>query len=148
MKLRTILAGLLVAAAIFSCVGVTAAAKTTSSADIITPQYLFDYNAWNDLYITGTRAEYSAGCDEVAGITKIQIDQTLEKFWGLFIWTQFGNTQTKYFAYNGRDKIIEYECFMNYLEVGTYRVRTDFTVTTDSGKIEKFTIYSKEAKVV
>lgn len=148
MKLRKILACLLAAAAIISCAGVTAAAKTTSSANVVAPQYLFDYNAWNDLYITGNYAEYTGGCIEVAGISKIQIDHTVEKFWGLFIWTQFGAKKTKYFTYNGRDKQIEFECFMPNLEVGTYRVRTDFTVTTDSGQIEKFTIYSLEAKVV
>lgn len=148
MKLRKILASLLVAAALFSCVGVTATANTTSNTDMVAPQYLFDYNAWNELYITGTHADYTGGCIEVAGISKIQIDHTLEKFWGLFIWTQFGDTKTKYFTYNGRDKQIEFECFMNYLEVGTYRVRTDFTVTTDNGQVEKFTIYSNEAKVV
>ena len=156
MKLKKILAALLLVAMVFSCVGVTACAETTAETapnsaisvnDAVAPQYLYDYNEWIRLDITGTYAEYSAGCFAGTGIEKIQIGLTLEKFWGLFIWTRKVDTINKTFYCSSSNQSISYDLAKSGLDTGTYRSVADFTVTLKDGRVEKFTRYSAEVKV-
>ena len=155
MKLKKILAALLLVAMVFSCVGVTACAETTAETDpnsaisvndAVAPLLLYDYNEWIDLRISGTYADYSAGCYAGTGIEKIQIGLTLEKFWGLFIWTRKVDTINKTF-YCNNSKSIRFDLAKSGLDTGTYRSVADFTVTLKDGRVEKFTRYSAEVKV-
>lgn len=80
-------------------------------------------------------------------IEKIQIGLTLEKFWGLFIWTRKVDTINKTFYCSGSNQSISYDLAKSGLDTGTYRSVADFTVTLKDGRVEKFTRYSAEVKV-
>jgi len=156
MKLKKVLAALLLVAMVFSCVGVTAAAETTAETaqnvsisvnDNVAPQLIYDYGEWISLDITGNYAEYSAGCYAESSVEKIQIGLTLEKFWGLFIWTRKVDTLNKTFYCSGGGQPIRYDLAKSGLDAGTYRSVADFTVTFKDGRVEKFTRYSGEVKV-
>lgn len=72
----------------------------------------------------------------------VRIDQTLEKFSFLWFWDSLGTWNLTTYdssASNANAK--------NGLTSGTYRVKSDFTVTYKNGQKETVTVYSSEKKV-
>lgn len=83
---------------------------------------------------------YQSTDDECASITVVQ---TLEKHsWWVF-WDTVGDECTKT-VYTGNLSFTNYK---DNLESGTYRVKTEFSVTLKNGKSETVTVYSDEKEV-
>lgn len=89
----------------------------------------------------------TAHCKSIAkgtGAVSITVTQTLEKYWGLWIWEDVdGATWTE--TVN-----ISSACLYNTksdLKSGKYRVKSTFVLTDENGKSETITIYSSEERV-
>lgn len=107
----------------------------------ISPYYSIAYNAESNLDITGTTAYCSSQANSDSAVS-ITVEQTLQKFWGLWIWDDVaGWTTTK----SGRS--ICADKTKSGLSSGTYRLKSVFTLTTSSGKTETITIYSDEKTI-
>lgn len=76
--------------------------------------------------------------------TSITVTQTLQKHWGLWIWTDVKDA--KWTRQVDRNSIC-LSTSKSGLEGGTYRVKSVFTLTDKNGKSETITIYSAEKTV-
>ncbi|MBD5081685.1 MAG: hypothetical protein HDT44_07990 [Ruminococcaceae bacterium] len=95
------------------------------------------------LIISGTTATCISTANGI-DIVKITAVQTLEKYWGLWIWnTVDGSSITK----TVNSKTITLTNTISGLSGGKYRVKTVFTFTDSSGKEEKVTVYSSTKTV-
>ena len=93
--------------------------------------------------ISGTTAYCSS---KVSGpsVKSITAEQSLEKFWGLWIWNEVDNANwTK--VVNSSTITMSNKKYN--LESGTYRLKTVFTLTATNGETETITVYSGEVKL-
>lgn len=74
----------------------------------------------------------------------ISVTQTLEKYWGLWIWNDVKDASWSDHVNAGS---IYLSTSKSGLDSGTYRVKSVFTLTDKNGKSETFTIYSDEQKI-
>ncbi len=97
----------------------------------------------SDLAIIGSTA-YCTSKTDSSGAVSITVTQTLQKYWGLWIWNDVeGAEWTRTVDRNS----IYLTSSKSGLDSGTYRVKSVFTLTDKNGKSEKITIYSNEQKV-
>lgn len=92
------------------------------------------------MVIDGTTAYRTSNVrgDNTASIT---VTQTLQKFWGLWIWNDVNGAEwTKTVNYSSTTL----SSTKSGLDSGTYRVRSVFELTDTSGKTETITVYSEE----
>lgn len=119
------------------------AADTNPVGETIVPLYEIVNDTTSRLTISGT----TATCKSTATgdlIQSITAEQTLQKYWGLWIWNEVDNASwTK--TVNGSS--ISMSNTKSGLDSGTYRLQTEFTVTTSDGKTETVTVYSEEKTV-
>ena len=116
------------------------AAEPSFVNETVVPMYENDCDPTSILVIAGTTAtcRSSANSDTLKSITA---KQTLQKYWGLWIWNEVDNASwTK--TVNGSS--ISMSNTKSGLDSGTYRLKTEFTVTTSDGKTETITVYSEE----
>ena len=73
-------------------------------------------------------------------VSKVTIEQSLEKHSFLWAWDTVGGTWNK----TSTDSIVTFTNKVSNLSSGTYRVKTVFTVTTTDGQSETVTVYSAE----
>lgn len=115
----------------FSDYGISVAYEIAESP--ISTLNIIGRTAYCDSSTTGTNA------------ISITVTQTLQKHWGLWIWTDVKDAVwTEKSNYNS----ISVSGSKSDLENGTYRVKSVFTLTNSSGKKETITIYSNEDKVL
>ena len=145
MKLKRKIALVLSAIMLCSSVSTTAFAETTSHIeDEIAPAYAYAFDVSNNLVISSGTAKCSSNCIGTSDVVKVSIEQTLQKFWGLWIWNDVDNASwTK--TSNGASVAVEGT--KSGLSSGTYRLKSVFTLTSSSGKTETITIYSGEKTV-
>lgn len=146
MQFKKSFALLLSAFVMFSSVSIPASAETTTyvSNDGIAPAYEYASSAKSLLYISSNAAECTSNCTGTSDIVNISVEQTLQSFWGLWIWNDVdGANWTK--AKSGNS--ISLVSNKSGLSSGTYRVKSVFTLTDSSGKTETITIYSAEKTV-
>ncbi len=146
MKFKKSFALLLSAFMMFSSVSIPASAETTTyvSNEGIAPAYEYASFAKSLLYISSNAAECTSNCTGTSDIVNISVEQTLQSFWGLWIWNDVdGASWTK--TRNGRSIYVINT--KSGLPSGTYRVKSVFTLTYSSGKTETITIYSAEKTV-
>lgn len=101
-------------------------------------------NPISDLEITGNTA-YCTSSVAGTGAVSITITQTLQKYWGLWIWNEVkGAEWTK----TQNDNSVCLSTSIGNLDRGTYRVKSVFTLTDRNGKSETITIYSDEQNLL
>lgn len=143
MQFKKSFALLLSAFMVFSSVSIPASAETTTyvSNDGIAPAYEYASSAKSLLYISSNAAECTSNCTGTSDIVNISVEQTLQSFWGLWIWNDVdGASWTKTKSGNSISLVSN----KSGLTSGTYRVKSVFTLTSSSGETETITIYSEE----
>lgn len=146
MQFKKSFALLLSAFMMFSSVSIPASAETTTyvSNDGIAPAYEYASSAKSLLYISSNAAECTSNCTGTSDIVNISVEQTLQSFWGLWIWNDVdGANWTKTKSGNSISLVSN----KSGLTSGTYRVKSVFTLTSSSGETETITIYSEEKTV-
>lgn len=114
----------------FSDHGISVAYEIAESP--ISTLSIISRTAYCDSSTTGTNA------------ISISVTQTLQKHWGLWIWTDVKGASWSKTVDDGSI------CLSNSksgLESGTYRVKSVFTLTDKNGKRETITVYSSEQAV-
>lgn len=103
----------------------------------------WDYTALmlSELYYNGTTMTCVSVVSAFAEVTSIKVEQTLQKQGLFWIWSKYDKASEW--------TTIEYDCIANIYnyktvtESGKYRLKTVATMTTNTGKSEKITIYSE-----
>lgn len=142
-KFLAILLSALIACASMN-VPVSAERAATVAVEDISLYYENALSAKSYLTISLTTAECTSKCTGASNVVQITVEQTLQKYWGLWIWNDVDDASWS------TTESGSYACVVNTksgLSSGTYRVKSVFTLTTSSGKTETITIYSEE-KVV
>lgn len=143
MKHAKIISAILTAVVMCTSTAVVASAKELSSADIsiVAPNYQIASNPVSQLSISGTTA---ACLSSVRGpsVKSITAKQSLEKFWGLWVWNEVGNWDKTV-----NTNSITMSNHKYNLESGTYRLKTVFTLTATNGETETITVYSEEVTI-
>lgn len=146
MQFKKSFAILLSAVMMFSSVSIPASAETATYASSagIAPAYEYADTAKSLLYISSNSAECISRCTGSSDIVQITVEQTLQKFWGLWIWNDVDGAS---WTATERGSSISADNTKNGLSSGTYRVKSVFTLTSSSGKTETITIYSDEKTI-
>lgn len=146
MKLKKFLALALSAIIVCSAVSIPVSAEGTSHiiTDTAVPAYENALNAYSSLTVSSNTAKCGSNCEGDSDVVQISALQTLQKYWGLWIWNDVEDASwsdtvslNKFSMHNSKSG----------LSSGTYRVATTFTLTTSSGKTETFTVYSAEKTI-
>lgn len=116
---------------------------TSLENDGISPAYVIANSCTADLEIQNGTA-YCTSIAEGTDAVSITVTQTLQKYWGLWIWNDVdGATWTKTADISS---VCLYSTKSN-LKSGKYRVKPTFVLTDGNGESETITIYSNEQKV-
>ena len=107
------------------------------------PAYEVGVNPTSELAVSGTIARCSCAISG-RNCVKITAEQTLEKYWGLWIWTSVDGAR---WAKTVNSSTISMSNTKSGLSSGKYRLKTVFTLTDSSGKTETITVYSSEKTV-
>lgn len=100
-------------------------------------------NPISSLDITNKIATCTSRVDG-AGAISITVTQTLQKYWGLWVWNDVeGAKWTRSVDQNS----IRLSNTKQNLDKGTYRVKSVFVLTDKDGQSETITIYSNEQKI-
>ncbi|HCF82794.1 MAG TPA: hypothetical protein DER68_02190 [Ruminococcaceae bacterium] len=142
MKMKKIVAVLLVVVMAFSCVGATAFADDN---DIVV--LADEYRTRAEISADGYEVEMITKCRVFPEIKELQMEVTLEKFWGLFIWTTQIEPTSRYYFNTGKEKNCEWKRTALLSEAGTYRIKAVFHLTKTNGQKQSFTKYSNEVIV-
>lgn len=106
-----------------------------------TPNWDYAADALSLLYFDGTTMTCISKITAFTNVTSITIEQTLQKQGALWIWSKYDKesewTET---VYDSSARVCNEK---TDLESGKYRLKSVFTLKTDSGKSEKITIYSE-----
>lgn len=144
MKAKLLISTVLSAILFCSTSTASAFAQTNKpQIDIVAPQYTLAVNPESSLQLDGKNAICTSYTSSNNAVT-ITVEQTLQKYWGLWIWNDVKGTN---WSETVRGKSI---CFSNIktgLESGKYRLKSVFTLTPSSGKAETITVYSEEKTV-
>ena len=146
MQFKISFALLLSAFMMFLSTSIPASAETATYAlnEGIAPAYDYADTAKSMLYISSNSAECISRCTSSSDVVQITIEQTLQKFWGLWVWNDVDGAS---WTVTERGSSIYSVNTKNGLANGTYRVKSVFTRTSSSGKTETITIYSEEETV-
>lgn len=98
------------------------------------------------LSISGTTATCTSTYSSTSStISKITAKQTLEKHWAFGIFNPVDNDSSWTKSVNSSN--LSMTNTKSGLGSGTYRLKTEFTITTTSGKTETVTVYSDEKTI-
>ncbi len=145
MKLKKILVSLGALVCLCANLGAVAYADTTTQfADYgISLTYEIANSPDSTLSIVG-RTAYCVSSTTGTNTASITVTQTLQKYWGLWIWNDVKDAEwTEQAARNS----ICLSTSKSGLENGKYRVKSVFTLIDKNGKSETITIYSDEQAV-
>ncbi len=148
MQIKKMIASL--AAAVLLCLnfGVVSYADTVKAAPLsnygVSPLYEIADSCTADLTIQNGTAHCTSKADSTDTVISITVTQTLQKYWGLWIWNDVdGAAWTK--SVNGSSVYLN--STKSDLKSGKYRVKATFVLTDANGKSETVTIYSNEQNV-
>lgn len=146
MRLKKSIAILLSAFMVFSSTSIPVSAEMTTnvSSEGIAPAYEYADLAQCMLYISSNSAECISRCTGSSDIVQITVEQTLQKFWGLWVWNDIDDAS---WTATEQGSSISAVNTKSGLTSGTYRVKSVFTLTSSSGKTETITIYSEEETI-
>ncbi len=146
MKIKRIV--VLVLSALMLCASMSVPVFAEELSPINGDEIISEYENASDVYsalsISSTTATCRSYCVGYSYVTQISVTQTLQKFWGLWIWNDVDNAS---WTDNAMSNGIDASHNKNGLSSGTYRVKAVFTLTTSSGQTETITIYSSEKAV-
>lgn len=144
MVRKKVILALLASAMMFTALAPhTIAAETSYVNGSVVPMYENDCDLTSILAIVGTKAT----CRSTAAgntLKSITATQTIEKHWDLWIWNEVDGAS---WSKTVKSSNLSMSNTKSGLDSGTYRLRTDFTVTSTSGSTETITVYSKEKSV-
>ena len=146
MKIRKILAAFVSVVTICSVISVPtfAAQETQIVTDLVSPAYEYAMSTKSYLTITSSTADCKSLCNGMAGVTQITVEHTLEKHWGLWIWNEVDGASWTKTVYSDTIRLSNTK---SGLDIGTYRLKSVFTLKSSSGEPEIITIYSDEETV-
>lgn len=146
MKLKRKIALVLSAVMLCSSVSIPASAKEVSTIieNEVAPAYVNARKVENTLTISSATASCVSKCTGFSDIVQISVEQTLQKFWGLWIWNDVDGAS---WSSTENGNVITLVKSKSGLSSGTYRLKSVFTLTSSSGKTETITIYSGEKTV-
>ena len=146
MQLKKSCALLLSAFMMFSSTSIPASAETATYAlnEGVAPAYEYANTAESMLYISSNTAECISRCTSSSDIVQITVEQTLQKFWGLWVWNDVDGASWTSTEHGSSIYLMSNK---SGLTSGTYRVKSVFTLTSSSGKTETITIYSEEKTI-
>ena len=146
MNLKKMVVLLLTVTCLCSAFCTTAFAETNETlavSDSISPAYDLASSARADLLIENLTA-YCTSYARGDGVTRITVTQTLQKYWGLWIWTGVDGAE---WSKTVNDSTIILSSTKSGLDSGTYRVMSVFKLTNKNGKTETVTVYSSEKTI-
>ncbi len=145
MKLKKFIASL----GVLCCLGTNAGAAAYAETTVpvidggISLMYEIADNPSSVLSISD-RTALCISSTEGAGAVSITVTQTLQKYWGLWIWNDVEDAEwSEQVDYNS----IRLCNSKSGLEDGKYRLKSVFTLTNKNGKSETITIYSDTKSV-
>ena len=146
MQFKKCFAFLLSVFMMFSSISIPASAETVTydSDEEISPAYEYADTAKSLLSISANSAECISRCTSSSDVVHITVEQTLQKFWGLWVWNDVDGAL---WTATERGSSISAVNTQNGLTSGTYRLKSVFTLTSSSGKTETITIYSTEKSI-
>ena len=116
-----------------------------SANNDVAPAYEIARSADSYLSIASNTASCTSGCEGPSTVTKITVEQTLEKHSGWFwIWNNVDGASWTSTKYSSACTVTNTK---SGLTSGTYRVKSVFTLTNSSGQTETITVYSSEVTV-
>lgn len=142
MKCSKIISAVLAAIMTIGMATVASANELSSALDteIVMPAYEIANNPVSQLSISGTTATCTSKTNGTS-VKSITAEQTLEKYWGLWIWNEVDGA-------NWSKTVKANNLYMTNnksgLDSGTYRLKTVFTLTANDGTTETITVYSQE----
>lgn len=125
-------------------VSVSAESATYISDEGIAPAYEYTDDAKSILYVSLNTAECTSKCTGASNVVQITVEQTLQKFWGLWIWNDVDGVSWSTTKSGSYASVVNTK---SGLSSGTYRLKSVFTLTTSDGKSETITIYSDEETI-
>jgi hypothetical protein len=130
----------------FSIASIQASAESVTyiANEGIVPAYKYADGAESLLYISANSAECTSSCTGSSDVVKITVKHTLQKYQGLWIWSDVNNASWTTTESGSSICLISKK---SGLSDGTYRVKSVFTLTNSSGKTETITVYSAEKTV-
>ena len=146
MQVKRIVALVLSVITLCAAMGVTVYAsdeQTVIIEEIVSSYELAD-SLTNTLSITSSTANCCSYCTAYSNVVHVSVTQTLQKFWGLWIWEDVDGAE---WSGNEDGNSIGLYRSKSGLLNGTYRLKSVFTLKTASGKTETITIYSEEKTV-
>ncbi len=146
MQFKKSFALLLSAVMMFSSVSIVASAETTTSIsdEGIAPAYEYASSAKSLLHISANSAECTSNCTGSSDIVQINVEQTLQKFWGLWVWNDVDGAN---WSRTRNGSFVSAINTKSGLSTGTYRLKSVFTLTSSNGKTETITVYSEEKTI-
>lgn len=141
MWLKRIVATVLSAVCLFTCISTVASAKVTETFSFVSgvsPLYEIASNTYVDLTITGSSAVCSSTVQQ-SNAVKITAEQYLQKHVFLWIWNTYDGAE---WTKTVNDNSIRFTNTKTGLSSGKYRLKTIFTLTDKNGKTETITVYS------
>ena len=144
MKVKTIVASLIVGAMVLSGGATAAAYNADPGIYEVAPCYELLTSAVPMLSFDGATAQCDTNVIAYPTVTKITAKMTLQKFWGLWVWNDVSNATWTKSAYDSDLAIYGNK---TVTESGTYRVKTTITLTNSDGSTETVTVYSLEEDI-
>ncbi len=145
MRLKKLIASLGVLLCLGTNIGAAAYAETTMPFvdGGVSLMYEIAINPKSYLSIEGDTANCISSVDG-ADTASITVTQTLQKYWGLWIWTDVKDAE---WSDQVNDSSIRLSNSKSGLDSGKYRLKSVFTLTDNNGKSETITIKSDEKTV-
>ncbi len=112
--------------------------------EIVEESYALANSTYSTLSIRNNQATLDSGVDGDTCVVSVSATQTLEKFVALWIWSPVSGAS---WSKSKSGKSLEMHNQATLYESGTYRVKTVFTLTSNTGSTETITVYSNEVTI-
>ncbi|MBQ7672976.1 MAG: hypothetical protein IJT36_00355 [Alphaproteobacteria bacterium] len=143
MQIKKIMA--LVLSSVIICLSLSTQVYAEDLSPIIEEEIISPYEyaqiVYNSLNISSGTAECVSNCIGYSNVVQITVTQTLQKFWGLWVWN---DVDTASWSDTSMSNGIDLSTHKSGLSSGTYRLKSVFELTASNGKTETITIYSSE----
>ena len=146
MKFIKVMALVLSALAISSSFSISSYAENLSPIidEEIISEYEIAIGVSNTLTFSSATAHCESVCTGLNNVVQISVTQTLQKFWGMWIWNDVEGAE---WSESNSSNYISLFRTKSGLLSGTYRLKSVFTLTTSNGGTETITIYSLEKTI-
>ena len=147
MKFKKMIA--VVLSFVISCIAFNSSAYAEELEPALEGEIISEYanasNVSSSLSISSSTAECRSICIGYSYVTQISVTQTLQKFWGMWIWNDVDGASWQRTSTTNE---VDISTSKSGLSSGTYRLKSVFTLRTQNGQTETITIYSSEYSVI